>query len=124
MRALLSRWGPALAMMVAIFIASSLPKAEVPEFGVWDLVVKKGGHLAGYALLGAAYLRGLTNGGAATRRQMAAAVALAALYGATDEFHQLFVPGRGAAPLDVLIDALGATAGVVIRTWVLRRAGM
>lgn len=44
----------------------------------------------------------------------------AALYAASDEWHQTFVPSRGPAVTDVLIDSAGALAGLVI--WlVLRR---
>src|SRR3989338_7750596 len=96
----ISRWGPAVAVMAVIFITSSLPKAEVPEFGIWDLLVKKGGHFLGYGLLAVAYLRGLAGGAFPTRRRMVTAIVLAGLYGVTDEFHQWFVAGRGAAPLD------------------------
>lgn len=34
------------------------------------------------------------------------------LYAATDEWHQSFVPGRGASVLDVGIDSLGALIGI------------
>ena len=37
----------------------------------------------------------------------------AVLYAASDEWHQSFVPNRGPAPLDVLIDSTGALAAVV-----------
>jgi VanZ family protein len=43
-----------------------------------------------------------------------AAIVLATLYGATDEFHQLFVPGRSADRYDVLADCVGATMGTAI----------
>ncbi|NJK41440.1 MAG: VanZ family protein [Acaryochloridaceae cyanobacterium SU_2_1] len=36
----------------------------------------------------------------------------AALFAITDEVHQWFVPGRGASPLDVGIDLLGASLAV------------
>jgi VanZ family protein len=36
------------------------------------------------------------------------AVAIAAAYGLTDEFHQRFVPGRGPSLFDSSLDALGA----------------
>jgi hypothetical protein len=120
----ISRWGPALLIMAVIFVASSIPRNEMPSFGLWDWVVKKGGHMLGYALLALAYLRGLTtnSGPRPTVRQMLLAVALAGLYALTDEFHQLFVPGRSAAALDVLIDTLGASLGVGVwefgRRWV------
>lgn len=37
------------------------------------------------------------------------------LYAATDEYHQAFVPGRGASPWDVGIDSLGALVGMAVR---------
>ena len=37
-----------------------------------------------------------------------------AVYAISDEVHQLFVPGRACMPLDVLIDASGALAGIAI----------
>lgn len=40
------------------------------------------------------------------------AIAFAAFYAATDEFHQLFVPGRAGRIGDVLIDSVGAVLGV------------
>ncbi len=45
-------------------------------------------------------------------RRAALAVALAACFAATDEFHQSFVPSRGASVEDVLIDTVGATLGL------------
>ncbi len=42
------------------------------------------------------------------------AIVLATLYGVSDEFHQLFVPGRSADRYDVLADCIGATMGAAI----------
>lgn len=42
------------------------------------------------------------------------------LYSVTDEFHQMFVPGRSGQISDVLIDASGAAAGIAI-CWLVRR---
>ena len=106
------RWGPALVVMAVIFTASSFPSRDLPNFGLWDWLLKKGGHALGYALLALAYLRGLANGERPTARQILLAVLLAGLYGATDEYHQSFVAGRGAAAADVLIDTIGAIVGV------------
>ncbi|MCR4674650.1 MAG: VanZ family protein [Lachnospiraceae bacterium] len=39
---------------------------------------------------------------------------LAVVYASSDEFHQLFVPGRSGQIRDVCIDAAGALVGVVI----------
>ena len=106
------RWCPALVLMAAIFFASSQAKATVPQFGSYDWPVKKVGHLISYGLLGIAYLHGLAAGGRPTVRLAIAAVLMAAAYGTTDEFHQSFVEGRGAGPVDVAIDTLGAMGGL------------
>ena len=108
------RWGPPVALMILIFLASSIPSVQMPRFDVWDVLVKKGGHVTGYALLAAFYLRGLAWRRTVTRADVGLAVLLAVLYALTDEFHQRFVPGRGATPVDVGIDALGAVAGAAI----------
>ncbi|MDR3119916.1 MAG: VanZ family protein [Clostridiales bacterium] len=48
------------------------------------------------------------------RRALLFCVAFCALYAITDEFHQLFVPGRVASIIDVGVDALGALPGAAI----------
>lgn len=108
------RWGLALGVMVVIFLASSIPSAQMPRFEVWDVLVKKGGHFTGYAVLGALYLRGLAYGQRATRRAWGLAILLALLYALTDELHQRFVSGRGATLTDVGIDTAGALVGATI----------
>lgn len=112
MKAFLIRWGPAIMVMAVIFVASSQPKAALPDYGERDWLVKKSGHLLIYGTLAWAYLRGLSGGRSTRWRASALAVVLAGLYGATDEFHQSFVAGRGAALLDVGIDTLGAALGL------------
>jgi len=103
-------------MMAAIFGFSSIPSSGMPDFGLLDLLVKKGGHALGYGLLALAYLRGLKgNEGGLTFRYLVIAWALATLYSATDEFHQSFVPGRNPALIDVLIDSVGAALALLIR---------
>ena len=39
------------------------------------------------------------------------AIVCGSLYGVTDEFHQLFVPGRMCDPLDWLVDTAGSGLG-------------
>ena len=46
---------------------------------------------------------------------------ISVLYACTDEFHQIFVPGRSGEPTDVLIDAGGAVIGLLL-TVILRAA--
>ncbi len=96
-------------MMAVIFGFSSIPLNEMPNFGLVDFLVKKGGHAFGYGLLALTFLRGLKDENKdANSRWFYLAWAMAILYSATDEFHQSFVPGRHPAVTDVMIDALGA----------------
>jgi VanZ family protein len=53
------------------------------------------------------------------RRALFSAWLTASAYAATDEFHQLFVPGRSGQISDVILDSAGALAGVVIAVAVL-----
>ena len=115
------RWGPALGLMLAIFLFSSQPKADIPDFGLWDLLVKKSAHILGYTLLGMAMARGVRGESPLTGRRLGAAFALTVLYAVSDEYHQTFVPGRGGNLWDVGVDALGATIGLGLLKWRLAR---
>lgn len=109
----LGRWLPLLAWMALIFYFSHQPKAALPSYGVWDLLVKKGAHITAYAVLALLARRaGLGIGPAAI---------LAALYAVGDEFHQTFVPGRNGTVLDVLIDLFGVALGLLLHPWLERR---
>jgi len=119
MRKILSivpRWFPALFIMLAIFIFSSQPKDNLPDFLGWDYVVKKLSHAIGYGLLALSYLYLLS----LDKKRYWLAWLMALLYAITDEFHQSFVPGRGASAFDVLIfDNVGALLGL----WLYFRFG-
>lgn len=92
-------------MMLLIYVFSAQAAHELPDFDWADRIVKKGGHMAGYALLALAYWQGF--GFKQEKRWLA--WLLAFLYAMTDEFHQSFVPGRSPSVLDVLVfDNLGA----------------
>jgi VanZ family protein len=99
------RWLPALLMMFVIFLFSAQPSSDLPIFDWADRLVKKGGHMVGYALLAFAYWRGLQF----KQERWWLAWRLVILYAVTDEFHQSFVPGRSPSVWDVLVyDNLGA----------------
>ena len=118
MKTWLWRWGPALVMMILIFTASGTPGNDLPQFGAWDFFAKKGGHMIGYAMLSAAWLRGLANNKSIHKATLIMAIVLSTLYASSDEFHQSFTPGRTPSVSDVGIDTFGATLGALAWTWV------
>jgi len=95
--------------MAVIFWFSSQPNTKLPDFNLWDKVIKKAGHVTGYALLGVSYWYGL--GLKKEKRWLAWLLVL--LYACTDEYHQSFVLGRHPSVWDVLIfDNAGALIGI------------
>lgn len=109
----LVRWLPAFAVMGAIFALSSLPAGSIPQFGRFDVLVKKGGHALGYGLLGLAYYYALpprlTHG-----YRWILALLMAILFSLSDEYHQSFVEGRGSTITDVGIDTAGASLALLL----------
>lgn len=107
------QWLPAFLVMAAIFYFSSIPAKEMPNFGSWDTLFKKSGHLLGYAMLATAYLRGIHSLG---WRAVSIALICVILYAVTDEFHQSFIPGRTSTMVDVGIDTIGGSLGLSLVT--------
>jgi VanZ family protein len=110
-RRALSLWGPVVIYMAAIFAVSSLPRLPSPPGGLSFTAA----HVLEYFGLAALLVRALAGG---LRQPVTAgaavfAVALAVAYGATDEWHQHFVPRREMDAGDLLADAVGASAGAV-----------
>jgi VanZ family protein len=95
--------------MGLIFVASSRSDLDPLPGNVLDKIV----HFGVYAVLGALIARALARGRLETLdwRHVALAVLLSTLYGASDEWHQGFVPRRTPDAMDVVADALGAGAG-------------
>ena len=88
------------------------------------VIVRKGAHMAEYAVLCMLAALHLTTWKLPYRKLAISSVLFAAFYAATDEFHQLFVEGRSGEVKDVLIDSAGAVLGIlaftIIRLLVLR----
>jgi VanZ family protein len=116
----LGAWGPALLIAAAIFTASSLPRAQLPEVGFPG--IDKLEHGLAYALLGAALARGWRWLRPAWRwRAVWFAAWLAGLaYGLSDELHQLLVPGRMFDFADLTADGIGGGVGAAAYVWACR----
>jgi VanZ family protein len=107
-------WGLVLAYMALIWALSAMPAP--PRLGP-DVPA----HALEYAILaglvGRAWAGGLAR---LDGRSVAASFLVATLYGATDELHQRFVPGREASGKDLLVDAAGSLASL-LGLWGLAR---
>ena len=70
-------------------------------------------HVAAYAGLGVLTARALAKGLRDVSRgaRCCGAIVISSLYGVSDEYHQLFVPGRTFDVLDMLADAIGSVVG-------------
>jgi len=103
-------WGPVGLYALAIFVESSISQVPALPSGFTD----KDGHGLLYAGLAVLVLRAASGARweGVTLRAAAAAVAFAAVYGITDEFHQWFMPGRTADVNDWVADCSGAAAAV------------
>jgi VanZ family protein len=105
-----SLWLPPLVYLALIFHFSSQsdPLPEVTA-RIWDKLL----HAIEYAGLAALLGRAFLGEGLGPATAFAAAALLAAAYGATDEYHQLFVPLRTADVQDWIADAIGASVGAL-----------
>ncbi len=93
----------------------------VSDETVWSIqfYIRKTGHAVGYAVLAILCWWALTHPPRWTRdawqtRNALIAWSIASVYAITDEIHQSFIPSRQGSALDVLLDACGACAGLLL----------
>ena len=101
------------------------PHMSDHDVDVVVLCVRKCAHLTEYAVLAWLFWRAMRKPMKSDPRpwswiEAKNAVLLVALYAATDEFHQLFVPSRDAAIHDVALDTVGALVGM-LSLWAIGR---
>lgn len=140
---------PAIAMMILIFFFSHMDadSSDVQSDGVayfivsavnsvFDLyeseeeliavadsinhIIRKIAHFTEYMILAMLLIFGLYVNGSRKKRMYAIATVITAIYACTDEFHQLFIPGRYGSIIDVLIDSAGGVFGCIIVAMVCR----
>lgn len=99
---------------VAIFVASSIPSSGLPSnLGLWSSVA----HFCEYLILAVLLTLALNSDRRALWKTALIAIVIASLYGASDEFHQLFVTGRNSDPVDWIVDTCGALVGSAATVW-------
>ena len=138
----LTRWWPALAWAVVIFIFSTgvftaentsriivpilhwlFPSVSLATLAEIHHLIRKCAHFAEYFILSLLILRGIRGQSRETHLRWALiGILIVAGYASLDELHQAFVPGRTAAVTDVLLDTTGGVAAQIIAAvWVRAR---
>ncbi len=112
------RWAAPFTWMGLIFFLSAqstLPNLtpDVPH------LEEVGGHLVVYGVLALLWARALRGAGVRHAAWWALVIALA--YGASDELHQSFVPGRTMTVIDWVVDLLGAGLALAVAGWARTR---
>ncbi|WOO38828.1 VanZ family protein [Anaerocolumna sp. AGMB13020] len=106
------------SMVEAVIDAIDLELTQVKEENIIELIhtpIRKAGHLTEYALLGIAVAFPLLRKhGLKGKHLFITGLLICTFYAATDELHQLFVPGRAGMVTDVMIDAVGAGLGILL----------
>lgn len=113
-------WLPAVLYMALIFYMSSNPAPEairrVPIY--FDIKIV---HIVEYAVLSLLYFFALDRTAKIPLTwKLIYSIALAFLYGLTDELHQVFVPARSAKLIDAFADLIGAAIAQVF-VWIAGR---
>lgn len=75
-------------------------------------LVRKNAHFFSYLILGILMINAMRRSGVDGPKAFIFSYLFCVLYAISDEFHQLFVPGRGAQGKDVIIDSAGALLGI------------
>lgn len=121
----------ALGWTATIFYLSSLSDEAVATVGPYDapaldwlgLFKSTAAHLATYAGLACliqAAIWSWKTGVGPTLGVAWTASALAAVYGISDEFHQLFVIGRSVSGLDVVTNTIGAVSAAMVMRFAIK----
>jgi len=112
------RWPLALLWAAAIFYLSSQSR---PLGRRWPSLPSALAHVFEFAVLAALLHRALAAEPQRRQRAVAPAFVLTALYAASDEVHQLFVPERTASLAEYGLDLLGTSLGLGVSQWRTRQ---
>jgi len=112
---------PLVVYWLLLLAATSLPAQDVPSLGISDKI----NHFVAYLVLAVLIYMALIYQRKSEflfNYAFAASVIIASAYGALDEIHQIYVPGRFAELLDWIADFSGAITGVLIVSILIKRS--
>lgn len=100
------RWYlPAILWGLTIIILTSIPRLAPPDLGFE--MEDKLAHLVVYFIFQGLLIRGMARGYFAKGAVILKASLFSLVFGAVDEIHQLFIPGRAGDPFDFIADSIG-----------------
>ncbi|MGH8004485.1 MAG: VanZ family protein [Limisphaerales bacterium] len=120
MKKQLKIWLPPIGYALLIFALSSIKSASLPtlRFELGDKLI----HLGEYGLFGFLFARLFVQLG--WKNPYIWAVLIASFYGAADEIHQFYVPGRTMEVYDWIADTIGGLLGSqACRLWLKKFNG-
>jgi VanZ family protein len=98
------------------------PALTADQFELAHHIIRKSAHFVEYFIFFVLLYRGVRAGRRGWHWSWAfLAWGIAAVYSATDEIHQIFVPSRGASAWDSLLDTTAALAALLVLSLVYRR---
>jgi VanZ family protein len=110
---LLKYWLPLFLWAAIIFTFSSLTTPAASQVYWQEFAVKKTAHMIEYGIFAVLLYRALKSYGVKKEKAMILAIVLTFLYGASDEFHQSFTPGREPKVRDIIFDTIGGVLGIL-----------
>lgn len=127
------RYVPVVTIMIIIFMFSNQPADDstkvsdsfilsiahllnlniIPDDNITH-IVRKSAHFTIYLLLGLAVINLIITYRQKMAKTIIISIIVCLLYAISDEIHQMFIPGRSAEIIDICIDTLGATIGIIL----------
>lgn len=83
--------------------------------------VRKSAHLGVYFILGILIFSFISEFMVISYKSILLAIGITCLYACSDEIHQLLVPGRSGEVKDVILDTIGASIGIMIFCFIVRK---
>ena len=113
------RWiigGTAIFLVLAISLFLFVDFVQDTSFSYAGRLIRKSAHFIAYLILGFLVSHAMQNeiSNASSWKRWGVSLLLCVVYAISDEFHQIFVPGRGPLVKDVFIDGSGAALGIIL----------
>ena len=112
-----------IVKVASIFVKDNLTDNKKDELiDKYTFIIRKTAHFSVYLILGILSINLLSSFN--IKRIIMFSSLFCFIYACTDEFHQLYVPGRNGCVTDVLIDCVGILIGIIICSIADRRKKM